>query len=142
MIKNHSFDLDKRLTDDTIYICDLPLSKLLLMNDSNYPWFIIVPRVKKISEIFQLSNNDQIQLNFEVSKLSQQLLDCCVGCKVNTAALGNIVNQLHVHIIIRKETDLSWPNPVWGNFPSSPYSKSDYGFIVEQVKSIVDRINF
>ncbi|MDC3272233.1 MAG: HIT domain-containing protein [Alphaproteobacteria bacterium] len=136
------FDLDKRLNDDTIYICDLPLSKLLLMNDSNYPWFIVVPRVKKISEIFQLSEDDQIQLNSEVSKLSQILLDYFDGCKVNTAALGNIVNQLHVHIIIRKETDISWPNPVWGSSPAVHYSKVDLNSVILELQSIIAKIVF
>ena len=141
MIKK-KFNLDKRLSKDTVYICDLPLSKLLLMNDSNYPWFIVVPRIEEISEIFQLSKNDQTQLNLEVSKLSQLLLGYFDGYKVNIAALGNIVNQLHVHIIIRKETDLSWPNPVWGYAKSVPYSPFEKEKVINDIKSFLGKIVF
>lgn len=116
------FVLDPRLAQDTVPIGDFPLCRLLLSNDSNYPWFILVPRRADISELFQLDPVDQLQLWQEATALSQILNDSFNADKLNVAALGNIVSQLHMHVIVRRRDDAAWPAPVWGKHPAQPYT--------------------
>ena len=116
-----NFSLHPTLAADTRTIAELPLCRLLLSNDSNYPWTILVPRRNNISEIFQLSTADQQQLLTESSALSQCLQSVCTPDKLNIAALGNMVPQLHIHHIARYKTDLAWPAPVWGHSTPTPY---------------------
>ncbi len=111
------FKLHPRLAQDTSVIGDFPLCRLLLMNDANYPWFILVPRRAEIQEVFELEQQDQKQLLKESSHLSQVLSKIFQADKLNIAALGNIVPQLHIHHIVRYQTDQAWPNPVWGAIP-------------------------
>ncbi|MCI5108126.1 MAG: HIT domain-containing protein [Pseudomonadales bacterium] len=108
------FELHPRLDQDCHFITDLDLSRLLLMNNSDYPWCILVPRVAGIREIYQLDESRQQILLVESSRLSQVMMELFGGEKMNVAALGNMVPQLHVHHIVRKSTDRAWPNPVWG----------------------------
>jgi diadenosine tetraphosphate (Ap4A) HIT family hydrolase len=117
------FKLHPRLAQDTSVIGDFPLCRLLLMNDANYPWFILVPRRAEIQEVFELEQQDQKQLLKESSHLSQVLSKIFQADKLNIAALGNIVPQLHIHHIVRYQTDQAWPNPVWGLFPTQPYTE-------------------
>lgn len=115
------FTLHPRLQQDTLPVGEFPLSLLLLMNDCTYPWMILVPRRAEISEIFQLSAADQGQLLRESSQLSQMLSELLRPDKLNIAALGNVVPQLHLHHVARFRTDPAWPAPVWGKAPSVPY---------------------
>ncbi len=108
------FELHPRLGQDCHLITDLELSRLLLMNNSDYPWCILVPRVAGVREIYELDKAQQQCLLAESSLLSQVMMDLFDGEKMNVAALGNMVPQLHVHHIVRKSTDRAWPNPVWG----------------------------
>ncbi len=117
------FELHPQLAQDAIAIGDFPLCRLLLCNDNNYPWFILVPRRSQIREIFQLEERDQRQLLKESSQLSQVLVKIFQADKLNVAALGNLVPQLHIHHIVRYQDDPAWPKPVWGLFPSQAYSK-------------------
>ena len=130
---SETFTLDPQLTNDTIELMDFPLSKLLLSNDSNYPWFILVPRVAGISEIFQLEWQDQQQLLNESSLLSEFLLQEFHGDKMNVAALGNVVEQLHLHHVVRYNTDISWPKPVWGQHEQTPYSSEDLASLKDRL---------
>jgi diadenosine tetraphosphate (Ap4A) HIT family hydrolase len=116
------FELHPRLAQDTLVIGDFPLSQLLLMNDAGYPWFILVPRRAGIREIFELEQDDQIQLLKESSQLSMVLSRIYEADKLNVAALGNMVPQLHLHHIVRYRSDPAWPKPVWGLFPAQHYS--------------------
>ncbi|MCK4536064.1 MAG: HIT domain-containing protein [Desulfuromonadales bacterium] len=115
------FVLHPKLAEDTFHLGDFPLSQLLLMNDANYPWFILVPRRASIREIYQLDSEDQQQLLKESSQLARQLNLLFKADKLNIAALGNIVPQLHLHHIVRYNSDATWPNPVWGQGPPLPY---------------------
>lgn len=117
------FKLHPRLAQDTSVIGDFPICRLLLMNDANYPWFILVPRRAEMQEIFELERQDQQQLLKESSHLSQVLSKIFQADKLNIAALGNMVPQLHIHHIVRYQTDQAWPNPVWGLFPTKPYTE-------------------
>ncbi len=115
------FDLDPRLRSDTLRLGAFPLSLLLLMNDRTYPWLILVPQRPAIREIYQLSTADQQQLLRESSHLAAALADLFHPDKLNIAALGNVVPQLHLHHIVRYQGDPAWPAPVWGKTPAVPY---------------------
>ena len=92
------------------------------MNDSQYPWVILVPRLKGVREIYQLTVEDQVQLLRESSFLGEALMTACSGEKLNVAALGNVVNQLHLHHVVRFSSDSAWPGPVWGRHPVISYT--------------------
>ena len=129
------FVLDPRLLQDTLPIGDFPLCTLLLSNDSNYPWFILVPKRPGISEVFQLSEAEQAQLWKETTYLSAVLDRAFRADKMNVAALGNVVNQLHMHVIVRLKSDAAWPAPVWGKHPAKPYSPEEVTRIRSQLRS-------
>ncbi|MCF7501586.1 HIT domain-containing protein [Pseudoalteromonas sp. L1] len=116
------FSLAKELQRDCIELADWPLCKVLLMNDSQYPWFILVPREAGVKEIIDLSEQQQIMLLQESAKLSKLLQQVFSPDKLNVAALGNMVPQLHIHHIARFKSDAAWPAPVWGKLPAIPYS--------------------
>jgi len=116
------FTLHPQLEKDSIELADFPLCKLLLCNDSAYPWFILVPKVADISEIYQLDWQQQQQLLNESSLLSELLMQVFAGDKMNVAALGNVVEQLHVHHVVRFKDDAQWPKPIWGQQAATPYS--------------------
>lgn len=115
------FSLHPQLAKDTFYVGDFPLSTCRLMNDMQFPWLILVPRVQGISELYELSPSDQEQFLRESSWLSSQLSRVFRADKMNVAALGNVVPQLHFHHIVRYHNDSMWPKPVWG-VPAVPYS--------------------
>ncbi len=117
-----TFVLHKQLAKDCIEIAELPLCKLLLSNDSSYPWFILVPKVNDISEIYQLDWQQQQQLLNESSLLAELLMQTFNGDRMNVAALGNVVEQLHVHHVVRYKDDAQWPKPIWGQQAAIPYS--------------------
>jgi diadenosine tetraphosphate (Ap4A) HIT family hydrolase len=131
------FTLHPRLEADCIVMGDFPLSRLLLMNDSRYPWFILVPRREDIHEIFQLSETEQQQLQRESVALGQGIMDAFGGDKLNMAALGNLVPQLHIHHIVRYLDDAAWPNPVWGIGVAVPYSAEQVAAVRERIGRIV-----
>ncbi len=115
------FILHPRLTDDTATLADWPLCRVLLMNDSSYPWLILVPRRTGISEITELAPADQSLLMSEIARASARLRAHVSPDRINVAALGNMVAQLHVHVIARFAGDAAWPKPVWGVVPTIPY---------------------
>ncbi len=115
------FTLHPQLEKDCLILGDLPLCKVLLMNDALYPWCILVPRRKGIREIHELTQGDQRQLLAESGQLAHALTDLFRPDKLNIAALGNLVPQLHLHHIARFTTDPAWPRPVWGQQPARPY---------------------
>lgn len=132
------FVLDSRLQQDTLVIGDFPLCRLLLSNDSNYPWFILVPRRADIVEVFDLDAEDQLRLWQETTLLSQLLKNLFNADKLNVAALGNVVSQLHMHVIVRQRTDAAWPAPVWGKHPAQPYTAQQYTLIKEQLRKVLN----
>jgi diadenosine tetraphosphate (Ap4A) HIT family hydrolase len=116
-------EIHPQLAADCILLGRFPLCHLLLMNDSNYPWFILVPDREGIREIYQLEKDDRAQLLSESCALSEFLMQSFDGDKFNLAALGNQVPQLHLHHIVRFESDPAWPGPIWGRHPPVAYSK-------------------
>ena len=116
------FALHPQLAQDTTPVGDLPLARVLLMNDANYPWLILVPRRAGASEIIDLGEDEQVVLTREVA-LACHALKAVTACdKLNVAAIGNVVAQLHVHVVARRRDDDAWPKPVWGAAPARPYT--------------------
>ncbi|MFC0118105.1 HIT domain-containing protein [Pseudoalteromonas xiamenensis] len=118
-----TFELAPELQRDCIFLTDWPLCRVLLLNDSQYPWFVLVPRVVGAREIIDLSEQEQLQFWQESASLSKLIMSVFSPDKLNVAALGNMVPQLHVHHIARFKEDIAWPKPVWGLFPTKPYSQ-------------------
>ncbi len=116
------FELDKRLMNDTVVLGDFALCRVLLMNDNRYPWLILVPRTASISEVFELTVEQQQQLWQETSKIGQVLKAEFQADKINIATLGNVVKQLHMHVVVRMQTDAAWPAPIWGQGAAQPYT--------------------
>jgi len=133
MTLSADFNLHPQLVQDCYELADLPLCKLLLCNDSAYPWFILVPKVNDITDIYQLDWQQQQQLLNESSLLSELLMQVFNGDKMNVAALGNVVEQLHVHHVVRYKTDISWPKPIWGQQPFTPYTDDELASLKEQL---------
>lgn len=131
-------EIDSRLLNDCEILGKFKLCHVLLMRDANYPWVILVPDRENKTEIFELSEDDQQQLNFESNILLAFLNKEFNADKMNIAALGNVVSQLHIHHIVRYKTDIAWPAPVWGAFPAKPYSEDDLG---ECIASLVKGFN-
>ena len=127
--------LHPQLEKDCFVVARLPLCVVLLMNDANYPWFILVPQREGISEIHQLSEKEQQQLMRESSQLAAVIESEFKADKINIAALGNMVPQLHVHHIVRYKTDPAWPAPVWGKLHAAPYDEKKVRQICEAISS-------
>ena len=132
------FQLDPRLQRDCIVLGDFPLCRLLLMNDATYPWFILVPRRAGSREIHQLSDADQQQLWQESARLARWMESRFSYDKLNVAALGNVVSQLHLHHVGRSQTDPCWPGPVWGQQPARVYQTGDIDRIIKLVRTDLD----
>jgi len=120
-----AWSLHPQLEHDTAAVGDLPLSRLLLSNDANYPWLLLVPRRLAAREIIDLDEKDQVQLMIEIAFASRALKDLTACHKLNVAAIGNMVPQLHVHIVARRPDDPAWPKPVWGAVPARPYGAAE-----------------
>ena len=114
-----------QLDKDTTPLGDLPLSRVLVINDANYPWLLLVPRREDTVEIIDLSEVEQAQLMTEISRVARALKEITKCDKLNIAALGNVVPQLHVHVIARRTGDAAWPRPVWGVVPPLPHDAEE-----------------
>ena len=133
-----TFELDPRLEADTLPLADLPLCRALLMNDARYPWVVLVPRRASVSEVFELSQDEQAQLWRETIALGAAMKEIFHGDKLNIATLGNVVSQLHMHLVIRYTDDACWPAPVWGNGSPGPYELALQGSRREQLLAQIE----
>jgi len=131
------FELHPQLAKDCFTVGDFPLSRLLLMNDAQYPWFILVPRIEGVTEVFELEVPDQQRLAAESVLLSRLLSEAFTADKMNVAALGNVVSQLHVHHVVRYRGDAAWPAPVWGRMPAKSCSESELRERVDRLASVL-----
>ncbi len=136
------FELDYRLQNDCVEVGSLMLNRILLMKDANYPWLVLVPQREDISEIYQLDEDDQEQLIWESTFVAERLMQTFDGDKMNIAALGNVVPQLHIHHVLRKKTDPAWPNPVWGAVPPKGYTRTALRQRVEQLQEAFETSTF
>ena len=129
-----SFSLDPRLAADTLPVCDLPLSTVCLMNDSRFPWLLLVPRRVGASELLDLEPADRLRLWDEVSIASRALMAVTKPKKLNVGAIGNIVAQFHVHVVARREEDATWPRPVWGVGTAEAYDPALARALIESIE--------
>ncbi len=127
------FELDQRLARDSDLIVSLGLCQLRIMNDSRWPWLMLVPERPGMSEIFDLEPLDQSQLSVEVNMVGAALKAVTQAEKINIGALGNIVRQLHIHLIARSAGDQNWPGPVWGFGRSEPYDDHQRQLFVRKI---------
>ncbi|MEA3303638.1 MAG: HIT family protein [Pseudomonadota bacterium] len=132
--ESDGFELDARLAGDCLILGKLDCSLLLLMNNALVPWFILVP-VTQATEIYQMQKEQQMQLREEINLLSSFIYSEFSIEKLNVAAIGNIVKQLHVHVIGRSSTDFCWPGVVWGTDQSEPYSDAEIACIRRSLQS-------
>ncbi len=130
-----NFHLHPQLKKDCIEIGRFELSRLLLMNDSQYPWCILVPERSDVTEIYQLSRQERVLLQEESCLLSETLAEIYQADKMNVAAIGNLVPQLHIHHLVRYKTDRTWPAPVWGKAAAIPYSDSQLEENIEKIQT-------
>jgi diadenosine tetraphosphate (Ap4A) HIT family hydrolase len=131
---DRDFVLDPQLARDTSFVGDLPLARVLLMNDANYPWLILVPRHAGAVEILDLDEDQRTQLMSEIALLAQVLKDVTAGRKINIGAIGNVVAQLHLHVVARHPGDAAWPRPVWGLLPARPYDQAARDRLIQAVR--------
>ncbi|OCC03408.1 diadenosine tetraphosphate hydrolase [Labrys sp. WJW] len=132
-----AFILHSQLAGDSIAIGDLALSQLRLINDASFPWLLLIPRRPDISEIIELDEADRAVLMQEIAAVSQAL-KTLTGCdKLNVAALGNMVLQLHIHVIARFKGDPAWPKPVWGQVPARPYAEAVAADLISQLRRLL-----
>ncbi|QDE39089.1 HIT domain-containing protein [Luteibacter pinisoli] len=127
-----AFELDARLAGDTLVVGDLPLCRVLLMRDSRFAWLVLVPRQTGLAEVADLAEADRAALWREVDQAGAALRAVAPCDKLNIGALGNIVRQLHVHVVARVEGDAAWPGPVWGSGKAEPHANPEP--LVEQLR--------
>jgi len=131
---NYEFDLDGRLEADSTFIADGPLSQFRLINDARYPWLVLVPKVSNVSEWIDLPESQQHVLLSEINTAAKILREQFACEKINIGALGNIVRQLHVHVIARTSRDEAWPGPVWGQGKAVAYSTTELKLLIEELR--------
>ncbi len=132
-----TFELDPKLANDTKEVVQLDLCYVGLMCDARFPWLILVPRKPSLVELSDLSREEQIQLMDETSLCTSAMVRLLDIDKINTAALGNVVRQLHVHVVGRRETDAAWPNPVWGVGTPEPYTEQNLQSMCERIRDVL-----
>lgn len=130
------FKLDSQLAADTFLVGDLPLCQMLLMNDARYPWVILVPRRADITEVYQLPMQEQQLLWQESALVAEKLMGLTQADKMNLAALGNVVSQLHLHHVARFKTDFAWPKPVWGQGNTEPYTVVEKQQVIDSLREL------
>jgi len=134
-MNSSEFQLDARLGNDTHFLLNAPLCRIGLMDDSRFPWLILVPRVANVREWPDLSTEQQWQLQSEINACAGALQQVFPqGQKLNIAALGNVVPQLHIHVILRHDRDAAWPAPVWNTGAREAYLKMDAELLLERLR--------
>jgi diadenosine tetraphosphate (Ap4A) HIT family hydrolase len=127
------YALDTRLANDAIFVGNLDLSELRLMNDRRFAWTVLIPRRPALTELFELARDERALLTEEIAAVSEALRRIMNADKMNVAALGNQVRQLHVHVIARHEGDAAWPWPIWGKGTIEPYRAGEAEALTAQL---------
>ena len=130
-----TWTLHPQLALDTVAVGDMPLARVRLVKDANYPWLVLVPRRAGASELTDLDETEQVQLLGEISAAAAALKATVPCDKLNIATLGNMVPQLHVHVIARTQSDAAWPKPVWGTVPPRAYEAADLETLLAKLRA-------
>lgn len=128
------FQLDARLAADTLFVSEWTLSRVLLMDDAQFPWLVLVPRRTGLTELDDLTERERTQLMREIMRAMKALRGVVECDKLNVGTLGNIVRQLHVHVVARREGDAAWPRPVWGHGPAHHYLPEARDKLLEELR--------
>jgi diadenosine tetraphosphate (Ap4A) HIT family hydrolase len=136
------FELHAQLQADTYVIGKFALSWVLLHKDATYPWVILVPARNDLQEIYHLDSDDQVSLLRESCHLSEIMVDLFAPKKLNIAAIGNLVSQLHLHHVARFDTDPAWPKPIWGLLPATPYTDELRDLRINQLRCALQGKDF
>ena len=135
------YALHTQLADETVPVCDLDLCRVLLSKDANYPWLVLSPRRDGLRDLHDLNDADGVAALAEIRRCSQALVDLFqpdkMPDKINVAALGNQVPQLHIHVIARFATDPAWPGPVWGKVPAVPYEAAARDALIARLREVL-----
>lgn len=134
---NKLFELNDILNKDCDFICSLKLCDVLLNKQDIGPWLILVPRISNITELHQLSDEQKVEYIYESSSISKMLIDNFSADKVNVAAIGNMVSQLHIHHVARFKTDYLWPSVIWGNTTGILRAESKQVALIQKLKAII-----
>lgn len=137
----NDFTLDARLEADSYPVTELPLCQLRLMNDARYPWLVLIPRRPGVSEVYELAEAEQRQLWREATRMGRGLKEGVGGDKLNVASLGNLVAQLHVHLVLRRRDDAAWPGPVWGQGEAEPYDLEALATMRDRILALVEGLD-
>ena len=132
-----TFALHPRLAGDTLPAGDLALCSVRLMNDSRFPWLVLVPRRPDATEIYDLTAPERTQLIEEVAAVARALDEATGAIKINVGALGNVVAQLHVHVVARLDGDAAWPAPVWGVGEAVPYADGEATALIATLSGVL-----
>ena len=132
-----TFVLHPRLEADTLPVGDLGLCTVRLMNDTRFPWLVLVPRRPDLIELFDLTAGERAQLMEEVATAARTLAEVTNALKMNVGAIGNLVAQLHLHVVARQEDDAAWPAPVWGFGKATPYDPEEAAAFVETLSTAI-----
>lgn len=136
------FEPDARLVADSYPVTELPLCQLRMMNDRRYVWLLLIPRYAHTREVHELAAADQRQLWQEGTRLGQAIKEHFDGDKLNIATLGNVVSQLHLHVVLRNEGDAAWPGPVWGHSQAEPYTNDQQAEMRSRLLALIDAIDW
>lgn len=131
------FELDKRLQNDSFFVCKLSIAQVRLINDRQFVWCVLIPEINNVSEIIELNEVQQTELWQESAMLSRALIKGFSPDKLNVAAIGNIVSQLHVHHVCRFKVDIAWPAPVWGRQPMIGYEENKQVAVSEKISELL-----
>ena len=134
-VREAGFELDPRLARDTVFGADWQLCRVLLMDDARFPWLVLVPRRAGLAELDDLDETDNTRLMHEIRRAMKKLRGLGECDKLNVGALGNIVRQLHVHVVARHQRDAAWPGPVWGPGPAQRYTPEARDGLIARLRS-------
>jgi len=134
-VREAGFELDPRLARDTVFGADWQLCRVLLMDDARFPWLVLVPRRAGLAELDDLDETDNTRLMHEIRRAMKKLRGLGECDKLNVGALGNIVRQLHVHVVARHQRDAAWPGPVWGHGPAQRYTPGARDGLIARLRS-------
>lgn len=132
------FAIHSQLSSDSINLGSFALCEVLLMNDNRFPWIILVPRIPQLQDFHEIPIQHRDTLFLEIEQCSRAIQNIWAVDKMNVAALGNQVSQLHIHVIGRRTTDLAWPNPVWGSGTPIPYDTTRLKTIVQSLTNVLE----
>ena len=132
------FKLDERIESSTVELGKMGISRVLLSKDANYPWVLLIPEIEGATEVHELSEEQQQDVTKSMTFVSTKMKEHFKADKMNVANIGNIVSQLHIHVVARFEGDLAWPDPIWGHSPATAYEPQKFEDLCKNLKEVLE----